>query len=375
MAQERITSDNQLSAERRCPNCGTRVARDAETCFMCGHDLRIQPPRRRRISWIDTLLVVAVAAVFVFWWQISADPGGNANESVDAGGIAPGDVPILAPTATPTATPIPTATATPVVAEQVFVTHVIESGETLLTIAGLYDVTVDDIRQANNLTNDLINIDQELIIPILRTPDDPAAPAAISSEFSYTVKEGDTIVSIATLFGSTVDDILAANGLAANDLIRPGDLLVIPVRTVPDEVKESSTESGAAPSSIQVSAGAPTENSNTIYIEPRLIGPPNRAAISREEAVLLRWISVDVLAPNEWYVLLIYPTDGAAQPISSIWTRATSHRLGTEFAPPERESATYAWQVSVVRVTSGAADGYMLEAASPPSLVRTFTWE
>ncbi|MCB0129883.1 MAG: hypothetical protein KDD78_03510, partial [Caldilineaceae bacterium] len=63
------------------------------------------------------------------------------------------------------------------------------------------------------------------------------------------------------------------------------------------------------------------------------------------------------------------------QPISSIWTRATSHRLGTEFAPPEGESATYAWQVSVVRVTSGAADGYMLEAASPPSLVRTFTWE
>ncbi len=67
--------------------------------------------------------------------------------------------------------------------------------------------------------------------------------------------------------------------------------------------------------------------SETIYIELRLIGPPDNAVLSREEAALLRWISVDVLDPNEWYVLLVYPVSGSAQTLLSIWTKATSYRL------------------------------------------------
>ena len=46
-------------------------------------------------------------------------------------------------------------------------------------------------------------------------------------------------------FGSSVDDILAANSLESDAIIRPGDLLLIPVREVPQEVigaKEYSIE-------------------------------------------------------------------------------------------------------------------------------------
>ena len=89
----------------------------------------------------------------------------------------------------------------------------------------------------------------------------------------------------------------------------------------------------------------------------------------------MRWISVDLLAPNEWYVLLAYPTEGAAVALPTVWTKATSYRLDTEYAPPEGRSAGYSWQVSVVRVVPQPDGSRQLVAASPPSLVRSFTWE
>lgn len=340
---------------------------------MCGHDLRIQPQRTRRVSVVDALLVVAVIAVLVIWWQLGAQPADNGADDEALAGIMPNEVPMLAPTATPTPTPEPTVTPTPVAPEEVFLTHVVDPGETLLSIAGIYDVTVEEIRRVNNLSGDFLNVDQELIIPVLRTPS--AAdnePAPISSEFTYTVKQGDTIVSIATLFGATVEDILQANALEANDIIRPGDLLVIPVRNVPQAVVDSSAEAALRP--VPTSSGV-IATSEIVYIEPRLLGPPNQATIARTEPVVLRWVSVDVLAPNEWYVVLIYPIDGATQPIPSIWTKATTERLELDVAPAPGQWASYSWQVSVVRVLPGPEGGSMLEAASPPSLLRTFTWE
>src|SRR6266498_3489661 len=99
MAQEQLS---RLSAERRCPNCGTRVARDAESCFMCGHDLRIQPRRRQRISWVDALLVLAVLAVLIIWWRLGTRSPLETSEAADNQTILPTNIPVL--TAAPTET-------------------------------------------------------------------------------------------------------------------------------------------------------------------------------------------------------------------------------------------------------------------------------
>ncbi|MEZ4658927.1 MAG: LysM peptidoglycan-binding domain-containing protein [Caldilineaceae bacterium] len=368
MAQEQLP---QIAIERRCPNCGTRVARDAESCFMCGYDLRIRPRRKQRVSWIDTLLVVAVLGVLGLWWQIGAQ---QATSEATSGGdvIAAGDVPVLGPTAEPTATLEPTVTPTPLPPERVLVTHEVRPGENLLAIAGFYGVTVAEIQAANNLDSELIRVGDRLNIPVERTPQNPLAPAQGNASFNYVVQEKDTIVSISILFGSSVNDILAANNLAANDIIRPGQVLVVPVRNVPDEVVENATANQDAGA---VTAPQPNDDANRIYIEPRLTGPPDDAVLSREEAVLLRWLSVDILAPNEWYVLQIISADGNAPNIPPVWTKTTSYRLPVELAPAAGESATYDWQVSVIRVKSSANQTPELEATSPPSQPRTFTWQ
>ena len=92
MAQERITPG---VSERRCPNCGTRVARTAESCFMCGYDLRNQPQKRRRLSLVDALLVLAVLAVLIFWWRVGTESSREVGEDGGVQAILPTSVPLM----------------------------------------------------------------------------------------------------------------------------------------------------------------------------------------------------------------------------------------------------------------------------------------
>jgi len=63
------------------------------------------------------------------------------------------------------------------------------------------------------------------------SPSSTSAPTQ-SAGVPYTVVEGDTLSGIAQLFGVTVEDIVAANGLADPTAISIGQVLIIPVNGV-----------------------------------------------------------------------------------------------------------------------------------------------
>lgn len=374
-------AQNQLSksaTERRCPNCGTRVARDAESCFMCGYDLRLEARRKRSISWLDALLVLAVLFVLVFWWQAGSRQTTEEATPTVAAGIPNEEIPFLPPT--PTNTPdvgVPTETPIGNTAPTGTVEHTVVAGETLLSIALDFNTSVEAIQRANGLTGVLIRIGDKLVIPgqqaVSAPPSATVVAEAATSNFQYTVKDGDTIISIAVALGSTVDDILRANGMSENDIIRAGDVLNVPVRAVPQAVLDSA-QPAETPSAPADPAATPTPQTSAVYARPQLIAPADNTTLPRNEPALLRWTSVDLLAPNEWYVVLLYPQSPDAKQFASIWTKATSHRIELEDAPAEGQSATYSWQVSVVRVRD-AAGGQSLEPASPASELRRFTWQ
>jgi LysM repeat protein len=368
MAQERITPS---VAERRCPNCGTRVARNAESCFMCGYDLRSQAQGKRRFSWIDVTLIVAVFAVLIFWWRVGTESVQNADTPDVVQAILPTSVPLMdaTPTPPPTTTPLPTPTPVPLVQETLLIRHVVQSGESLLSIAIDYDVSVEEIQRANNLTSELIRAGDELAIPVLRDSA-VAQSSAAATNFEYVVQPGDTLSTIATLFGGTVENLLVANELAAGEFIQPGDTLILPILGAPPEAlavtPEASVSATAAPES------APTA---VIYVAPRLLAPEEGAEIARSEPVPFQWESVDLLASNEWYVLQLLPRNLTARTLPTTWTKQTSYRLEPSLAPEEGQVADYAWLVSVVRVRRNAEGRVFLEAASPTSSVRTFSWK
>jgi len=333
----------------------------------------VSPRRAQRVSFVDALLVLAVVAVLVLWWQVGNRP--QPDTDIANAAIAPGNVPLLTGEVPATATLLPTATPTALPPTTTYIRHSVLTGETLLSIAAEYEISVDEIQSVNNLQDALIRAGDILIIPILQ---EAGALTALSggpaSQFQYTVRTGDTIISIAVNFGSTVDEILRINNLTERDIIRPGDQLLVPLRQTPAEVLESAAAVVIeAPSAAVV--GTIDTDPTTIYLEPRLIGPADGGRIARTDELLFRWISVDLLQPNEWYVLLIYPEGGATQAFPSMWTKATSYRIGPAFAPAAGQSASYSWQVSLARVQTSADGQLIIEAASPASAVRRFTWE
>lgn len=97
-------------------------------------------------------------------------------------------------------------------------THVIQSGETLGLIAGLYGCSVKEVQRANGLKDALIRAGQSLKIP------DCDGKVRYAT---YTVRAGDILGAIASNHGCSVEELQRVNDLDGA-LIHPGDDLVIP---------------------------------------------------------------------------------------------------------------------------------------------------
>jgi membrane-bound lytic murein transglycosylase D len=102
--------------------------------------------------------------------------------------------------------------------------HVVRKGDTLGVIAKKYGSSVNELTQANNLgKKKTLRVGQTLIIPMsgvapTQTASAKKAPAAAKAS-SYTVRKGDTLSKIASLFNTTVAKLKALNQLSSNNLV------------------------------------------------------------------------------------------------------------------------------------------------------------
>lgn len=98
--------------------------------------------------------------------------------------------------------------------------YVVRSGDTLWLLAQRYNTTVDAIQNLNGLSGSALSVGQ-----ILRIPSSGAAPAP---NFEYTVRPGDTLWDLAQRYGTTVSAIKSLNNLSS-DILNIGQVLLIPV--------------------------------------------------------------------------------------------------------------------------------------------------
>ena len=96
--------------------------------------------------------------------------------------------------------------------------YTVKKGDSLWLIASKNKVSVDDIKSANNLTSNILQIGQTLIIPDKKPS---------TKEITYVVKKGDSLWLIANKYDTTVEKIKSANNLTSNTL-RIGQVLTIP---------------------------------------------------------------------------------------------------------------------------------------------------
>ncbi|RLT43740.1 MAG: LysM peptidoglycan-binding domain-containing protein [Chloroflexi bacterium] len=161
--------------------------------------------------------------------------GGNAAKATPT----PGTVATAAPFATlPQATVVtgtPTPSATPTASTSGEQSYTVVAGDVLGSIAEKFDVPASQIRAANNLTSDALQIGQKLKIPVRSPSTATATPTTTSGGLTtYTVKEGDTAFGIALKFDTSVEALEKTNGVAKGGLDK---LSLNQVLTLPQPVQ------------------------------------------------------------------------------------------------------------------------------------------
>lgn len=179
--------------------------------------LRGKVPGSSNINFTSVLLSDASAN------QIPANRTGGS--ITVTGAPAPTATPTLAPTKTPPPGPTPTPSLKQCI-------YTVKTGDTLFSIARQYGTTVSDIAQANGITNvNQIYVGQKIVIPNCEPGVQPPPPGQC---FTYVVKNGDTLFSLAQRFSTTVSDIALQNNIVNPSLIFVGQQLTIcPKGTVP----------------------------------------------------------------------------------------------------------------------------------------------
>ena len=116
--------------------------------------------------------------------------------------------------------------------------YTVQAGDYLYKIAQQFGTTVEAIKDANDLTNNNLQIGDVLLIPDGSEDDDDEETP---SETYYTVQAGDYLYKIAQQFGTTVEAIKDANDLTNNNL-QIGDVLLIPDGSEDDDEEETPSE-------------------------------------------------------------------------------------------------------------------------------------
>ncbi len=97
--------------------------------------------------------------------------------------------------------------------------YIVKKGDTLYSIARKYNTTVNELKRINNLTNDSLSIGQTIILKSDMKPEE--------DYITYSVVAGDNLYKIAQKYNTTVSDIVALNNLSTS-ILQIGQSLLIP---------------------------------------------------------------------------------------------------------------------------------------------------
>lgn len=94
--------------------------------------------------------------------------------------------------------------------------YIVKKGDSLWSIAKKYELSVDELKQANNLSTSMLSVGQILNIPLKEE----------SGNF-YIVQKGDNLWSISRKYGITVSELIKLNNLSSN-VLSVGQKLIVP---------------------------------------------------------------------------------------------------------------------------------------------------
>lgn len=120
-------------------------------------------------------------------------------------------------------------------------THTVRAGETLFSISRQYDVSVQELREWNNLPDNIIHVGQRLFLGDRRTPEADVDTEDDPHTIIHVVEPGQTLYRIARLYDVDLNDLITWNDLRSSALTI-GQELVIYEEPVDRPVDEDTPE-------------------------------------------------------------------------------------------------------------------------------------
>ena len=205
--------------------------------------------------------------------------------------------------------------------------YVVESGDTLGTIARAHGVSVQEIAEANGIDNpDLIRVGQVLVIP---------GPQGGGGGSLYVVAAGDTLAYIAAQFDTTVTALVEINQLADPDLLRVGQELAVP-----------------NPGTAEVVPSPSSSESHTVVAGETLAGIASRYGIAVETLAAVNGIT----DPSLIYVGTTLRLAGPLAPESAVSPTTSAVHVVAAGESLNTVAARYGTSVSQLVSTNGLAD-------------------
>ncbi len=357
---------------RTCPQCGGKVSSRARTCLICGADLTAPvptlepqptPPSRPRLNLKNLLLQILSSLIGLVLLAGMVWGFMTLVRRASRPALSPTPIQEMLPTSSPTIaatdTPIPTATAGPTATPLPPIQHTVKAGETLSGIAVQYQVTVQDIQLLNNLGNeDIIRVGQVLLIPPRgATPIPPTSPPAGPT--------AGTIIHVVQS-GETLLGIAQRYGVPMstiqnlNNIADPERLQVGQQLIIP-------VNATSAPPTAYL-----TPTPSTAYPSPPLLAPLDGTKFEGADTpILLQWAATTLLRSDEWYLVTL-DRPGSGQPPVTFKTKTTALYVPVELYPPAQDTQRlFRWRVSIVRQID---ESPAYEDLSRPGEIRTFLW-
>lgn len=122
--------------------------------------------------------------------------------------------------------------------------HVVEKSETLFSISRLYNISVDELKSWNTLSDNAINVGDKLRVSAPRSEatgkevvvnqQEQSKPVNYAGKIVHSVKEKETLYSLARMYDTTVEKIREWNSLSGNELSVGQKLIVGTTNALPD---------------------------------------------------------------------------------------------------------------------------------------------
>lgn len=213
--------------------------------------------------WIGIMLLIVLAGYLVYRFlspegkQVAEAGTATATNAETAGAEAAGTPSVTSGQATQAGAPAAAAATEAVIlptSTPSQMTYTVQEGDTLAGIATFFETDLATLMAMNpSVTPEMIGVGDELTVPGRAATETPP-PLEGQSYTEYTVASGDTLAGIATNFGTTIDAIVQANGLASADQIMEGQSLRIPVpagSVTPETVATGAIETETNPAATE----------------------------------------------------------------------------------------------------------------------------